>query len=117
MANNLSLHVGLILEKYLVDVWEDRIMDHIGIHYLFHFPNQYGASVVKVYGSTGYDNDRWELCPVLFHVDTDDDLSVLNPDTEYTLVYPTDICRDNNPLGNLTDKQVRTLLRQIKKLE
>ena len=32
-----------------------------GVQYVFHFPNGYGASVIKFFGSYGYDDDLWEL--------------------------------------------------------
>lgn len=35
--------------------------DDFGIRYALHFPNGYGASIVKFYGSYGYEQDKWEL--------------------------------------------------------
>ena len=32
-----------------------------GVQYVFHFPNGYGAAVIKFFGSYGYDDDLWEL--------------------------------------------------------
>lgn len=113
MAKNLSLHSGFILEQYVIDVWEDIIHDEIGIHYLFRFPNGYGASVVKVFGCEGWDNDRWELCCIMWETDHVDRI---DPDEEYVLTYPKEICKGEEVLGNLTDKEVRKVLRKIRKL-
>lgn len=38
-------------DDYLVDTYEDAILDYRGVHYIFRFDNGYGASVVKMYGS------------------------------------------------------------------
>lgn len=114
MAKNLSLHSGLILEQFVIDVWEDTIHDEVGIHYLFRFPNGYGASVVKIFGSDGWDNDRWELCCVMWETDNTDKI---DPDEEYVLTYPYEICHGQDVLGNLTDRDVRKILRKIRKLK
>ena len=52
MSINLSLNVNE-MEEYLFNTYEDNIMDRAGIHYIFRFPNNYGASVVKSYGTMG----------------------------------------------------------------
>lgn len=38
-------------DDYLVDTYDDTVLDYRGIHYIFRFDNGYGASVVKMYGS------------------------------------------------------------------
>lgn len=68
-----------------------------GVHYLFKFPNRYGASVIKHRGSYGYENDLWELGVIRFG--TDDDVWDLDYDTE------------------ITDEDVRELLKRIKELD
>ena len=113
MGKNLSLHCGVRLEKYIVDIWEDTIMDHVGIHYLFHFPNGYGASVIKTYGSHGYEDDRWELACILYETEG---LDIVDPDEEYMLTYPYEIMHGLDGLGGLRDKDVRRILYKIMKL-
>ena len=114
MGKNLSLHCGTRLEKYIVDIWEDTVANQVGIHYLFRFSNNYGASVVKAYGCHGYEQDQWELACTLFY---DDDSKIINPDDEYILIYPYDIMHGSDVLGNLKDKDVRRILYKIMKLE
>ena len=93
-------------ENYLLER-EDRSIGYKyeRIHYIFKFDNNYGASVVKGYGSYGYEDDRWELAVILF-----------NPggSERYDLVYNTPITDD--VLGYLTDEGVREILQQIKEL-
>lgn len=76
-----------------------------GVHYLFKFPNRYGASVIKRRGSYGYEDDLWELGVIRFG--TDDDVWGLDYETEIT----------NDVIGFLTDEDVRDLLKRIKKLD
>lgn len=114
MGKNLSLHCGVRLEKYIIDIWEDTICNQVGIHYLFRFPNGYGASVVKAYGCHGFKNDRWELACTLYETEG---LDIINPDEEYMIVYPYEIMHGLDVLGNLRDKDVRRILYKIMKLK
>ncbi len=114
MSVNLALHCGPKLEKYIVDTWEDTIMNQVGIHYLFHFPNGYGASVIKTYASCGFKNNKWELVCILYD---DENLEIINPDQEYKIIYPYEIMHGQNFLGNLSDKEVRRILYKIMKLK
>lgn len=114
MGKNLSLHCGIRLEKYIVDTWEDTIREQIGIHYLFRFPNGYGASVVKAYGCHGFENDRWELACTLYKTD---EINNIDHDEEYVIVYPYEIMHGSDVLGNLKDKDVRRILYKIMKLK
>lgn len=77
-----------------------------GVRYRFKFDNNYGASVVKQYGSYGYEKDLWELAVIVF----------MNPDDpeDYELTYDTPIACD--VIGYLTDDRVRELLGQIEAL-
>ena len=109
MAVNLSLDCQEF-DEYLVDTYEDCIKDYAGIHYIFRFPNAYGASVVKVFGSAGYSDDMWELAVILY--EEEDGRS---PD-EYLLVYPYPIVKHECVLGPLDDSQVREILQKIKDL-
>lgn len=109
MKTNLSLDCKEF-EEYLIDVYQDCIMDYNGIHYIFRFPNGYGASVVKSYGSCGYLEDKWELAVILY-----DEENKKAPD-EYIIVYPYPILKNEAVLGPLDDIQVREVLQKIKLL-
>lgn len=114
MSKNLSLHCGFKLEQYLVDVWEDTIHDEVGIHYLFRFPNGYGASVIKIFGSYGWDNNHWELACIMWR--TDDTNDIIDPDEQYILTYPYEIMQGCDVLGDLSSREVRKILHKIMKL-
>lgn len=103
-SKNLSIDVKE-MEEYLWDTEEIRIMDTIGIRYIFRFPNDYGASVVKAYGSEGFERDLWELAVLLFDF----------PD-EYYIVYPNQIVEQGMTKGCLNEKDVYNNLRLIKEL-
>lgn len=95
---NLNLNLGefednLIKKKSVFD----------GVQYLFRFPNDYGASVIKHYGSYGHDRDLWELAVLVF----DDDMWELTYDTEIT----------DDVEGYLTDQDVLELLERIRNLK
>ena len=109
MAVNLSLDCREF-DEYLVDTYEDCIQGYTGIHYIFRFPNAYGASVVKVFGSVGYSDDMWELAVILYEEENG-----RSPD-EYLLVYPYPIVKHECVLGPLDDSQVREILQKIKDL-
>lgn len=76
-----------------------------GVHYLFKFPNNRGASVIKHTSSYGYSDDLWELGVIRFW--TDDDVWCLDYDTEIT----------DDVIGYLTDDGIRDLLKKIKELD
>lgn len=95
---NLNLNLGefednLIKKKSVFD----------GVQYLFRFPNDYGASVVKHWGSYGHDRDLWELAVLVFDGDM------------WELTYDTEITDDVE--GYLTDQDVLNLLRRIRDLK
>lgn len=95
---NLNLNLGefednLIKKKSVFD----------GVQYLFRFPNDYGASVVKHYGSYGHDRDLWELAVLVFDGDM------------WELTYDTEITDDVE--GYLTDQDVLELLERIRNLK
>lgn len=104
MKKNLSLNVKEF-EEYLWDTEEVRILDKIGIRYVFRFPNDYGASVIKHYGSLGYEQDLWELGVLQFDF----------PD-EYFVVYPHQIVEAGMTKGNLTEEEIYNNLKLIKDL-
>lgn len=76
-----------------------------GVQYLFKFPNNRGASVIKHTSSYGYSEDLWELGVIRFG--TDDDVWGLDYETEIT----------NDVIGYLTDEDVQDLLKRIKELD
>ena len=73
--------------------------------WIFEFENGYGASVIKHYGSYGYEEDLFELAVLKFN----------NKKFDYTLVYDTPITDD--VLGYLTNEKVMEYLEQIKNLK
>jgi len=76
--------------------------------YRFKFDNGYGASVIKHYGSYGYENDLFELA-VLFFIEEDGEV------VSSGITYDTPITDD--VVGYLTNDEVLDLLLKIKKLE
>ena len=83
--------------------WNDIFnSDRKGIRYKICFPEVgYGASVIKLPGSYGYENDLWELA-LLSNYN-----SVGNWNLEYTKLVNDDV------LGNLTDNEVNKVLKFI----
>lgn len=83
--------------------WNDIFnSDRKGIRYKICFPKVgYGASVIKLPGSYGYENDLWELA-LLSNYN-----SVGNWNLEYTKLVNNDV------LGNLTDNEVNKVLKFI----
>ena len=80
----------------------DNLLDPIekGIRYRICFPEVgYGASIIKHYGSYGYEKDLWELA------------LLSNRDGEWRLEY-TELVGDD-VLGYLTDEQVNKILKYI----
>lgn len=73
-----------------------------GIQYLYHFDNDFGASVVRGYGSYGEKQGLWELALIKW---TDD---------EYRLVYNDDLFSD--VIGWLNDDEVNKHLDAIENL-
>ena len=77
--------------------WKYKIIERDGgVQYIFEFKNNYQASVVKFWGTYGYEEDLWELAVLKNHK-----LHYDNP------VADGDVC------GDLTDKEVNELLRKI----
>ena len=82
----------------------DNLLDPIekGIRYRICFPEVgYGASIIKHYGSYGYEKDLWELA-LLSNRDGDGKWKL-----EYTELVGYDV------LGYLTDEQVNKILKYI----
>lgn len=119
MSINLSLNVNE-MDEYLFNIYDSDIMGNLGMQYIFRFPNNYGASVVKSYGTMGYEQDKWELAAILF--DNDDNVIEESSDittltNDWMIVYPPSIFHGRYPLGNLTDENVYSLLKDIKNLK
>lgn len=72
-------------------------------HHKFRFENNYGASVIKYFGSYGYDDDLFELAVLKFNGDI------------VQICYDTPLT--NDVLGYLTNDDVLSLLDAIKNLE
>ena len=93
--------LGIIDEgftKYLIEKFNDGLG---GIHYIFRFPNNYGASVVKGKYTYGGDEDLWEMALLYFH----------NESNDYELTYEKDF--EDDVKGYLAEYQVNELLRKI----
>lgn len=87
-----------IKNKYTDNMWEQ------GKHqWLFKFENNYGASVIKHYGSYGFKDDLFELAVIYFDGD------------DWSLTYNTPIT--NDVIGCLTNRKVLGILRQIQRLD
>ena len=72
-----------------------------GHQYIFRFPNNYGASVVRNPGSYGNAQDLWEMALIFF-----------DEDGNWNLTYERDF--DDDVKGYLTDDNVIELLEKIK---
>ena len=73
-----------------------------GVHYVYQFANNYGASIIKHNGSYGHENDLWELGLIKYD---ENDYQI------WHLVYDED--RFTDVIGYLTDKDVEELLDYI----
>lgn len=73
------------------------------IRYIFRFKNGYGASVIKNRCSHGHEDNLWELAVIVF-IST----------RKWHLCYDTPVTYDVE--GYLSNRQVRALLKRIKRL-
>ena len=102
---NLELKLNDEFKDFVV--WRDRYDDPFntgnnGIAYRICFPEVgYGASVIKHYGSYGYEKDLWELA-LLTNRDGDGKWNL-----DYDEIVGWDV------LGYLTDEQVNIVLKHI----
>lgn len=71
---------------------------------VFKFPNGYGASVIKSFGSYGFETDEWELAVLLW-----------KNDNTWELCYTSEITDD--VIGWLTNEAVLEYLERIKNLK
>lgn len=77
-----------------------------GEQHIFRFPNGYGASIVRGYGTYGYEQGLYELAVIRFVGDDPDD---------FGLCYSTPITDD--VLGYLSIEDVAVLLLRVAKLD
>lgn len=75
-----------------------------GYHWIFKFPNGYGASIIKHCESYGGEDDLFELAVILY-----------DENGEWDLCYTTDITDD--VIGYLNNNDVLELLERIKNYE
>jgi hypothetical protein len=47
--------------------------DPNGLHLIYRFPNNRGVSVIRFYGSLGYDKGLWELAEIKFNSEDNND--------------------------------------------
>ena len=102
---NLELKLNDEFKDFVVlrDRYDDQFnTENNGIAYRICFPEVgYGASVIKHYGSYGYEKDLWELA-LLTNRDGDGKWNV-----DYDEIVEWDV------LGYLTDEQVNMVLKYI----
>lgn len=94
-----------VLGLMFVDIFKQSLVDENhddwGHQYIFRFPNNYGASVVRNRGSYGNEQDLWEMALIFFDEYGD-----------WGLTYERDF--DDDVKGYLTDDNVIELLEKIK---
>ena len=99
---NLYLNVNEEFKNFVERKDRPNLLNPLegGVRYVFHFPNGYGASVIKFFGSYGYDDDLWELALLK-------ETSEGKWELEYTELVGFDV------LGHLTDEEVNKYLKRI----
>ena len=100
---NLYLNVNEEFKKFIFERKErPNLLEPLegGVRYEFRFPNGYGASVIKFFGSYGYEDDLWELA-----------LLKETPEGKWEIEY-TELVRFD-VLGHLTDEKVNEYLKRI----
>lgn len=91
--------------KYIPIVDRPHPMGMGGTQQLYRFPNGYGASVVRFYGSYGYEQGQYELAVIKFD----------GPDNfKWSIDYETPIT--NDVLGYLDPDEVERTLEEISAL-
>lgn len=94
----LELQIDDQFKQYMINKFKDELK---GIHYIFKFPNNYGASVIKGKYTYGCEYDLWEMGLIFF-----------NEDGTWSLTYERDF--DDDVKGYLTEDNVIELLEKIK---
>lgn len=122
MKKNLYLKLDKDFQDFVVDICRNDSpihSDDLGIKYTIHFPNGYGASIIKFYGSYGYEQDKWELGLLKKKSKRYVELSVFSDNTvqysegKWVLDCDAEIT-GGDVLGYLNDKYVNLVLGKIK---
>lgn len=92
---------------YVAQWYAEHNIDPFAWQWLFKFDNDYGASVVKHWGSYGFEQDLFELAIIEW---SEDDLN------GFHLVYGTSINEDCVE-GHLSNEEVMNYLYKIKDLK
>lgn len=92
---DIGLNIDDEVRQYCTGKESRNQMGITGVQYHFRFPNGYGASVIKCYGSYGWNMNLWEVGLVI-----EDDLIYVN-DFEWDVI------------GNLDDDGVNALLHKV----
>ena len=99
----------IIVKEEGVNRWP-HLNNDLEFRYLFKFENGFGASVVKRYGTYGYDDDLFEVAMITFN---NYGITTLFIDG-YDLIYPEDTSFEYDVRGYCTEEQVFELLEEIK---
>lgn len=100
---NMISEVDRSNEKDNIEISKKLNRDSFNYQWIFKFENNYGASVVKHWGSYGFDEDLFELAVLKFY-----------GDSCHYLTYDTPIT--NDVLGYLTNDEVLEYLEKIRGL-
>ena len=90
-------------EKYYIKPTKSQWK--VGQHWIFRFENDYGASVIKHYGSYGFEEDLFELAVIYFPEKGAD---------HFGITYNTSIT--NDVIGCLSNDDVLEYLQRISEL-
>lgn len=101
---NMIAEIDRSNEKANLDISKKLNRDSFNYQWIFKFENGYGASVIKSWGSFGFDEDLFELGVIEFH-----------GEGVHNLTYDTPITDD--VIGYLTNDEVLEYLEKIKNLE
>ena len=96
---NIYLNLKKNFKEYLVG--KEPLFG--GARYRFRFENNYGASVIKNFGSYGSEEDLWELALIRWS------------DHDWDIVYDNPVV-SGGILGYLSDEDVLEVLEEIKEL-
>lgn len=106
-ANPFSLDpISFMTGKLCSSPSNDDYHDHC--QKIYRFPNGFGASVIRFWGSYGYDKGLWELAVIKFTSKEGEEV------LEWDIRYDTPLTDD--VLGHLTWDEVETTLQKIMEL-
>lgn len=107
-----DLSQNIVERKSIEPLMWPILADYGGVHYLFRFPNDYGASVIKKYGSYGYESDEWELAPIKWTFDNNTDFYLCGED-----IFGEEFGMLDDVIGYLDNTDVEKYLIAIKNKE